>query len=119
MDLMDVDSSQYAAISKEMFQSGNYLEVYCEGKDYLDKPPLVFWTACLSFKIFGVHDWAYRLPSFLVLLLGVYSIYRFCKIYYEELVAKLAALIMASCLAAFIMMHDVRTDTMLTGWVMF
>ncbi len=47
LTLMDVDSSTYALLSKQMFQSGHYLELYLNGKDYLDKPPLVFWSACL------------------------------------------------------------------------
>src|SRR5579863_6787699 len=119
LDLMDVDSSTYALLSKQMFQSGHYLQLYLNGNDYLDKPPLLFWTACLSYKIFGIHDWAYRLPSALCLVLGIYSIYRYTKIFYPERTAKIAALIMASCMAAYVMTSDVRTDTMLTGWVTF
>ena len=116
---MDVDAAQYAYISREMYESGNYLQVYFRGMDYLDKPPLLFWTACLSFKLFGIYDWAYRLPSVLCLGLGIYSLYRFTKLYYDELTGKMAALIMAACAASYLMTHDVRTDTMLTGWVMF
>jgi 4-amino-4-deoxy-L-arabinose transferase-like glycosyltransferase len=119
LDLMDVDAAQYGLISKTMFLSRSYLEVMVGGKDYLDKPPLLFWTACLSFKVFGIHDWAYRIPSALCFFLGIYSLYRFTKLFYDEYTAKIAALIMASCLAACLMLNDVRTDTMLTGWVMF
>ncbi len=116
---MDVDAAQYALISKEMFLSGRFLEVMVGGQDYLDKPPLLFWTTCLSFKVFGIHDWAYRLPSVLCLALGVYSVFRFARLFYDERTAKIAALIMASCCASYLMTNDVRTDTMLTGWVMF
>ncbi len=119
LTLMDVDSSTYALLSKQMFQSGHYLQLYLNGKDYLDKPPLVFWMACLFYKIFGVHDWVYRLPSVLCLALGIYATYRYAKIFYSEQAAKLAALIMASCMATYVMTSDVRIDTMLTGWVMF
>lgn len=119
LDLMDVDSSTYALLSKQMLQSGHYLQLYLNGKDYLDKPPLVFWMACLSYKIFGIHDWAYRLPSVLCLALGIYSTYRYAKVFYPERTAKVAALIMASCMASYVMTSDVRIDTMLTGWVMF
>jgi len=119
LDLMDVDAATYALLSKQMFQSGNYLQLYLNGKDYLDKPPLLFWLVCLSYKIFGIHDWAYRLPSFLCWALGIYSTYRYVKLFYTERAAKMAALIMASCMASYAMTTDVRTDTMLTGWVMF
>jgi 4-amino-4-deoxy-L-arabinose transferase-like glycosyltransferase len=119
LDLIDVDAAQYAKISKQMFLSGSYLEVYCREADYLDKPPLMFWSAAACFHIFGVHDWVFRLPSVLVLVLGIYSTYRLTKIYYTENTAKLAAFISASCFATYLMMHDVRADTMLTGWVLF
>jgi len=119
LSVMDIDSSQYALISREMLLNGSYLQVFERGHDYLDKPPLLFWTACLSFKIFGIHDWAFRLPSVLTLALGIYSLYRFTKLFYDEVTAKIAALIMASCCASYLMTYDVRTDTMLTGWVMF
>ncbi|HTB05951.1 MAG TPA: glycosyltransferase family 39 protein [Bacteroidia bacterium] len=119
LDLMDIDASTYGLISKEMFHSGSYLQLYLRGVDYLDKPPLVFWSACLAFKIFGVHDWAYRLPSVLCLVLGLYSLYRYTLLFYTERAAKIAVLIMASCMATCMMTSDVRTDTMLAGFVMF
>ena len=119
IDIMDIDAAQYAAIAKEMFLNHSYLEVYLRGHDYLDKPPLLFWLSVLSFNIFGIHDWAFRLPSLLVTILGVYSSYRFTKLFYPESTARLAALIIASCQAFFLMNHDVRTDSLLTGFVSF
>ena len=38
VDIMDIDASQYAEISREMSISGDYLHVYDRGMDYLDKP---------------------------------------------------------------------------------
>jgi 4-amino-4-deoxy-L-arabinose transferase-like glycosyltransferase len=119
IDLMNIDSSQYALISKEMFLNHSYLQVFCRSEDYLDKPPLLFWLSSFSINIFGIYDWAFRLPSFLVLVLGIYSLYRFAKLFYEIRVATLAALIMSTSVASYCMITDVRTDTLLTGWVMF
>lgn len=119
LPLMDIDAADYANISKQMFHNGSYLQVYNNGMDYLDKPPLLFWLSCISFKIFGVHDWAYRLPSALCLAFGIYSLYRYTKMFHAEQTAKIAVLISASCVATYLMTSDVRTDTMLTSWVMF
>ncbi len=118
LSLMDIDASQYAAISKEMFFNKSYLEIYCRGFDYLDKPPMLFWTSVLSFKIFGIHEWAYRLPSVLVSVLGLFSLFKFSKIYYPTPIAFYAVLIFGTSQAFFLMNHDVRTDTMLTGFVL-
>jgi 4-amino-4-deoxy-L-arabinose transferase-like glycosyltransferase len=114
---MDIDATQYASISREMMESGNYLQLYDLGRDYLDKPPMLFWLSSASMQVFGVHDWAYRLPSFLFSLLAIYSTYRLALLFYKKDVALLAALVLASCQAMFLINHDVRTDTMLMGWV--
>ncbi len=118
-DLIDFDAPQYANMSKDMFAAKSYLQVYDKGHDYLDKPPFLFWSAVLSFHVFGINDFAYRLPSFLVSILGLYSLYRFSLLYYSKKVAINAALIAAGCQAYFLMHHDVRTDTLLTGFVLF
>ena len=65
--LMDIDASQYASISREMLERNSFLQVFDLGKDYLDKPPMLFWLSALSMKIFGVYDWAYRIPSLIFL----------------------------------------------------
>lgn len=119
VDVMDVDASQYASISLEMLQGGEYLQVKHLGQDYLDKPPLLFWTSTLAFKLFGVHNWSYKLFSLLFSLLAVYSTYRFARLYYTQQVALWSALMLATCQALFLINNDVRTDTMLVGAVMF
>jgi len=115
--LMDIDASQYASISREMLERKSFLQIYDLGKDYLDKPPMLFWLSALSMKIIGIYDWAYRLPSFIFLILALYATFKFAQLKYNQTVAYLAVLILASCQAFFLIAHDVRTDTMLMGWV--
>jgi 4-amino-4-deoxy-L-arabinose transferase-like glycosyltransferase len=117
--LMDWDATQYASMSREMLQSGNYLQVQDHGKDYLDKPPMLFWLSSSSLYLFGIHDWAYRIPSFLFSVLTFYSTYRLALLFYKKEIAVISVLVLVSCQAMFLMNHDVRTDTMLTGWVTF
>jgi len=117
--VMDVDAAQYASISREMLSAHHYLEVFDRGANYLDKPPLLFWLSVLSFKIFGVSTIAYKLPSFLFTLLGVYSTFRLAKYLYDEETGLLAALIVYTCQAFFLFNNDVRTDTLLTAFVIF
>ena len=117
--LMDIDAAQYASISREMLERKSYLQLYDLGKDYLDKPPMLFWLSTISMKIFGIHDWAYRLPSFLFSLIAIYSTFRLAYIFYKKEIALLSALVLATSQAMFLINHDVRTDTMLMGWVTF
>jgi 4-amino-4-deoxy-L-arabinose transferase-like glycosyltransferase len=117
--LMDIDASQYASISREMLDKKSYLQVFDLGNDYLDKPPMLFWLSAISMKLLGVHDWAYRLPSFLFAILAVYATYQLALLFYKKEIAQLSAMVLASCQALFLITHDVRCDTMLMGWVAF
>jgi 4-amino-4-deoxy-L-arabinose transferase-like glycosyltransferase len=118
IDIMDIDAAQYASIGREMADNNQFLDVQYRGTDYyLDKPPLLFWVTALIVKVFGATNFAYRLVPILSTFLGIYAIYRFCKLYYSEQTAYIAALIMGSCQAFFLMNHDVRCDTLLTNCV--
>ncbi len=116
--VMNVDAAQYAAISAEMYRAGEYLEVKNRGADYLDKPPLLFWLAALSFHFLGVNTVAYKLPALLAVLMGLYATYRLAALFYDKDVARWAALMAASTQAFFLFTNDVRTDALLTGFVM-
>ena len=115
--LMEIDSVQYANISREMLLNKSFLQIFDQGKDYLDKPPMLFWVSALSMYIFGINDIAFRLPSILMAVLAIYSTYKFTLFYYTKEIAILAALVLASSQAMFLITHDLRADTMLMAWV--
>jgi len=117
LDVMEVDAAQYAGMARDMLRSGEYLELHYRGNDYLDKPPLLFWSSALSFAVFGVHDWSYRLPSVLFAFLGIYATYRFTRSHHTHEVAGTAAIMFGCSTAFFLMCTDVRCDTLLTGSV--
>jgi 4-amino-4-deoxy-L-arabinose transferase-like glycosyltransferase len=114
---MEVDSVQYANISREMLQNKSFLQIFDQGNDYLDKPPMLFWFSTLSMYLFGINDFAFRLPSILMAIIAIYSTYKFTLLYYSNEIAALAALVLASSQAMFLITHDVRADTMLMAWV--
>lgn len=116
VDIMDIDASQYAEISREMIHSGNYLELYDRGTDYLDKPPFLFWASAASMAIFGVNNFGYKLPSILFALFAIYATYRLTRLLYNDATARMAALIFGTCQGMFLMTNDIRTDTILTAW---
>jgi 4-amino-4-deoxy-L-arabinose transferase-like glycosyltransferase len=57
----DVDAVQ-AQIARNMLQSGDWVTARLDGVAYLEKSPLKYWTIAVSFMIFGVRDWAARIP---------------------------------------------------------
>lgn len=117
--LMDNDSAHHANIALRMHLTGDYVSLIDHGKDYLDKPHLHFWLCAFSYKIFGVTAFAYKFPSFLFSLLGVYSTYRLAKSLYDKETGKLASLILASSFAYVLANNDVRMDAILTSCIAF
>ena len=113
--LMDNDSAHHANIALHMYLTGDYVSLVDHAGDYLDKPHLHFWLCAMSYKIFGVTSFAYKLPSFLFTILGTYSVYRLGKSLYNNEVGKLAALIIASSFAYLLANNDVRMDAILTA----
>jgi 4-amino-4-deoxy-L-arabinose transferase-like glycosyltransferase len=117
VDIMEVDSAQYANMSREMLQSGDFLNVFDRGREYLDKPPFIFWITACFYWVFGVGEFAFKLPAILFALLGIYSVYRFARIWYPERTAVLAAIILATSQGYYHFTNDVRTDVYLTNAV--
>lgn len=119
VDVMEIDAAQYAEMSREMLTSANPLKLYCRGNNYLDKPPFLFWITAVSFKLFGVSGFTYKLPSVLFSLLGCYATYRLGKRLYGEETGFVAAWILSTTVAWFLINNDVRTDTILASAVVF
>ncbi len=117
LDIMKIDAAQYASISLEMLQNHSYLQVYDLQKDYLDKPPLLFWISSLSLNVIGICNFAYKIGAFSMLLFALYAIFKFTSIYYNQNIAKNAVLIFGTCQAFFLMTNDIRTDGILTSCV--
>src|SRR6267143_3752647 len=59
--LDDVDAA-FAQIGRVMLQSGDRVTPRLDGVRDMEKPPLLFWLMGLSYRVFGVHDWAARIP---------------------------------------------------------
>src|ERR1700686_2690943 len=57
----DVDAVQ-AQIARNMVASGDWVTARLDGVAYLEKAPLVYWAIAGSYIVFGVHDWAARIP---------------------------------------------------------
>lgn len=77
LPLSDPSEARYATIAKQMVESGNYVmpHIWIKGKliPFMGKPPWGFWMMAGSIKLFGLNEFAVRLPAFIasLLLLGI------------------------------------------------
>ncbi|MFY7672374.1 ArnT family glycosyltransferase [Tenacibaculum sp. MEBiC06402] len=118
LDMMPPDAALYGSIAKEMHLNNDFINLYSLGEDWLDKPHLPFWLTAISFKIFGVSNFAYKLPGVLIFFLGVWATYKFTKKSYNKETALIAAIILATSLHSVISNFDVRAEPYLTGFIM-
>lgn len=77
--LVGADEPRYAQVAREMLARHDWITPTLGGQPWLEKPVLYYWQAMLSYSIFGVSDWAARIPSALDASLLVFAIYFFSR----------------------------------------
>ena len=55
-----------------MYQTGDYVTPRLHGMTWFEKPVLLYWTAAVSFAVFGVTEFAARFPSALTATVSVF-----------------------------------------------
>ncbi len=61
--LWEPDEGRYAEIAREMVVSGDYVTPRDDWQRYFEKPPLVYWAEAAAIGLFGVNEFAVRLPA--------------------------------------------------------
>lgn len=79
--LIDETEPLFAEASRQMTVTGDWITPYFNGETRFDKPPLIYWLMAIAYKIFGVNEWAVRLPSAIAAIalvsFGFYTLYRY------------------------------------------
>jgi 4-amino-4-deoxy-L-arabinose transferase-like glycosyltransferase len=57
------DEPRYAQVAREMFLRHDLITPTLGGHTWFEKPALLYWMMIASFKLFGVSEWAARLPA--------------------------------------------------------
>lgn len=112
---MEPDATIYAEVSMEMYQRWNFLEIFRKGVDWLDKPHFPFWITALSYKIFGLNYFAYKIPGVLFVLLGGWYTWLFGRRFYGRLQGLLAVFLLLTAEHIIISNQDVRAEPYMTG----
>jgi 4-amino-4-deoxy-L-arabinose transferase-like glycosyltransferase len=61
--LVGPDEPRYSWIARDMAETGDWVTPRLYGKPWFEKPVLYYWSAALSFKLFGVSEATARLPG--------------------------------------------------------
>jgi 4-amino-4-deoxy-L-arabinose transferase-like glycosyltransferase len=109
----DVDAVQ-AQIAKNMLNSGDWVIARLDGVPYLEKSPLIYWLIAISYRIFGVHDWAARIPVALAAILLAWVTCRYGRWAFGTPAGLYAGLAVATCIGLFLFTRIQIPDVMLT-----
>src|SRR3979490_3588211 len=109
----DVDAVQ-AQIARNMLTSGDWVTARLDGVAYLEKAPLVYWIIAIFYKIFGVCDWAARIPIALSVMALVWLTAAFGTWAFGKRAGLYAGLSMATCIGIFLFTRILIPDVMLT-----
>ena len=113
--LTDTTEARYGHIALLMAKTGDWITPYFDyNVPFWGKPPLSFWAEALSYKIFGIYDFAPRVPSLIVTLLTAWLIYIFLKKISSKTSALLGVVIYSSMLLVYALSGVILTDTYLT-----
>lgn len=102
--MWDPWESHYGEAARQILERGDWWTLYWEDAFFFSKPILLFWLMGLSFSLFGVHEFAARLPIILMAVAGITAAYwGVAAVTKRRLTGVLAAAAMASIpLYAFI-----------------
>ena len=109
----DVDAVQ-AQAARTMLASGDWVTARLDGVAYLEKAPLNYWMMAVAYKIFGVHDWAARLPHALAVVVLCWVTYRFGRWAFGEMAGLYAGIALSTSVGLFLFTRILIPDAVLT-----
>lgn len=115
--LNEPDEGRYAEIGREMAASGDWLIPRLNGFEHFQKPPVLYWATAVSLLLFGVNEWAARLPSALAALGTLYLTWRIATVFFGPWARAAAVLILLSTAEFVLLSRTLTPDMMLTFWI--
>ncbi|MBN1571213.1 MAG: glycosyltransferase family 39 protein [Acidobacteria bacterium] len=111
--IWDANEAFYAETPREMLESGDYLAPQFNFGPRAQKPPLTYWIILLSYKLFGVNEFAVRLPSALAAIGIILFSYGIARMLFGPKAALIAAAITATVPRIFILARRLPIDILL------
>lgn len=112
----DRDESRFAQASKQMIESGDYVDIRFQDEARYKKPVGIYWLQAASASALGGAEapiWAYRIPSLFGAIFGSLLMIWAASPLVGRRGAFLAAAMMASCVLLGVEARIAKTDAML------
>ena len=100
-----------------MLVRGDFISTYLNGVPRYDKPILIYWLQATSVTLFGINEFALRLPSALAATAWVMAVFFFVRTLRDIKTAFYAAIMMATALEISVMGKTATADALLNLWI--
>ena len=111
--LFDVDEGAFSEATREMLERGDFITTWLNGQLRFDKPILTYWLQAASVSLFGLEEFAFRLPSALAGTAWVAAIVVFTRRHGDSAAGYAAGLIAATSLGVSVMGRGATADALL------
>lgn len=116
--LFDPDEGRNAEKAREILVLNDWITPHENFHAVLDKPIFFYWLIALSYKLFGVSEWAARLPSALAAVGCIVMVYFFVRRWWGEWEARWSVLALVTSVGFFIFSRLVIFDMTLSAFIM-
>lgn len=117
--ITESSEARYAEITKEMFESGNYMHPTKMGIYHYHKPPLTYYITTLGYYLFGQNEFGARFFLSVALLIQLILVYKTALLLFNDKKTALLAVIL--CFSTPLVLASVRnltTDAFLNTFVL-
>ncbi len=104
------NEAHYTSVASAMAETGDWITPHLYGKPWFEKPPLYYWSAALSFKLFGVSAVTARFPCALYALLATLALAWLALRFYGAGTVRWLFLFFPVTVAMIAFSHDAVTD---------
>jgi 4-amino-4-deoxy-L-arabinose transferase-like glycosyltransferase len=115
--LFDLDEGAFSEATREMLVNKDYITTYLNGELRFDKPILIYWLQALSVTVFGINEFAFRLPSALASSVWMLAIFMFARHYISSTVALYSGILFVTTLQISVIAKAAIADGLLNMFI--
>ncbi len=115
--VIDYDEGHHAQVALHMVRSGDWVTPYVNGVRFLEKPPLMFWLTAASLRMFGINEFALRLPTALGVIALVWVVALMARRVAGGQAALVAGLGTSFCVGTYLFTRETLHDIWLVLFI--
>ena len=115
--LQDDADATHAEAAREMYVTHDFVTLKVNGNRYLEKAPMLYWVVALSYSVFGVNEFATRLPTALAMLAMVLLAMAWARRAFGERASLYAGMMVTTCAGYYLFTRILIPEAILSAWI--